>query len=96
MPSLVWTRTARLDLARLHAFLARQNPSAANRAIRTNQRDLKILETHPEIGRPVPELSSAYREWFVDFGHGGYVALYRYEGGQVFILELRHGREAGF
>jgi len=84
-----------LDLARLHAFLAWKSSSAANRAIRTIQRNLKILETHPEIGRPVPELSSDYREWFIEFGHGGYVAFYRYEGGQVFILQVRHGREAG-
>jgi plasmid stabilization system protein ParE len=85
-----------LDLARLHTFLAWTSASAANRAVRTIQRDLKILETHPEIGRPAPELSPEYREWFFEFGHGGYVALYRYDGGQVYILRVRHGREAGY
>ena len=96
MPSLVWTRQAQLDLARLYSFLAPKSKSAANRAVRTIQRDLKILENHPEIGRPVPELLPEYREWFIEFGHGGYVALYYYNNSQVFILELSHGREAGY
>jgi plasmid stabilization system protein ParE len=96
MPSLVWTRQAQLDLARLYAFLAPKSKSAANRAVRTIQRDLKILENHPEIGRPVPELLPEYRERIIEFGHGGYVALYYYDGTKVLILEIRHGREAGY
>ena len=91
-----WTRQARLDLARLRAFLAEKNPDAANRAIRTIQREMRFLESHPEIGRPVPELSPEYRERVIEFGQGGYVTLYRYDGIQVLVLAVRHGREAGY
>ena len=30
------------------------------------------------------------------FRNGGYVVLYRYDGGQVVILAVRHGKEAGY
>ena len=55
-----------------------------------------MLATHPEIGRPVEEMPSEYREWFVRFSDSGYVALYRYEGELVAILAVRHGKEAGY
>ncbi|MFZ1011150.1 MAG: hypothetical protein WAN65_30205 [Candidatus Sulfotelmatobacter sp.] len=37
-----------------------------------------------------------FREWVIEFGHGAYVALYHYEGKQIVILAVRHGREAGY
>jgi plasmid stabilization system protein ParE len=37
-----------------------------------------------------------FREWVVEFGHGAYVALYHYDGKQVAILAVRHGREARY
>ena len=57
---------------------------------------MKLLATHPEIGRPVEEMPSEFREWFVRFGDSGYVALYRYDGDLVAILAVRHGKEAGY
>jgi len=57
---------------------------------------LKMLESHPEMGRPVDELPVEYREWVIEFGSGAYVALYRYDGKEVVILAVRHGREAGY
>ena len=57
---------------------------------------MKRLATHPEIGRPVEEMPTEFREWFVRFGDSGYVTLYRYDGELVTILAVRHGREAGY
>ena len=37
-----------------------------------------------------------YREWPIDFGESGYLALYRYEGDLVTVLAVRHQREAGY
>jgi plasmid stabilization system protein ParE len=37
-----------------------------------------------------------FRELIIDFGREGYVALYHYDGSQVLILAVRHGREAGY
>jgi plasmid stabilization system protein ParE len=55
-----------------------------------------LLSKHPQVGRPVEELSSEFRDWPVEFGHGGYVVRYRYDGGDVVVLAVRHAREAGF
>lgn len=37
-----------------------------------------------------------FREWVVEFGQRAYVALYHFDGEQVVILAVRHGREAGY
>jgi plasmid stabilization system protein ParE len=37
-----------------------------------------------------------FREWVIEFGSGAYVALYHYDGKEVVILAVRHGREAGW
>ena len=37
-----------------------------------------------------------FREWPIEFGTHGYVALYRHDPNQVIILAVRHFREAGF
>jgi len=37
-----------------------------------------------------------YREWTIDFGESGYVALYHYDGETAVILVLRHQREFGY
>jgi plasmid stabilization system protein ParE len=36
-----------------------------------------------------------FREWVIEFGSGAYVALYYYDGKEVAILAVRHGRVAG-
>ncbi len=83
------------DLARLHGFLAPKNRTAARRAIRAIRQGVKALARHPEIGRPVEDMSTEFREWFIEFGDSGYVALYRYDGELVAILAVRHGKEGG-
>jgi plasmid stabilization system protein ParE len=57
---------------------------------------VKLLGKFPEMGRPVEELPEEFREWIIEFGSGAYVALYRYDGREVVILAVRHGREAGY
>jgi plasmid stabilization system protein ParE len=96
VPRLIWTPPALRDVARLHAFLAPKNRNSARRAVRAIRLGVKLLATHPEIGRPVEEMPSEFREWFVRFGDSSYVALYRYDGDLVAILAVRHGKEAGY
>jgi len=83
-------------VARLHRFLAPKSPEAAERTVKTTRQGVKALSKNPEIGRPIDELSLESREWVIEFGHGAYVALYHYDGKQVVILAVRHGREAGY
>lgn len=84
------------DVQRLYRFLAAENPDAARRAVKSIRSGLKILAHQPHIGRPVDDMIPAYREWLIDYGSSGYVALYRIEGDVVALLAIRHQKEAGF
>ena len=96
MPRLKWSPSALLDVDRLYKFLAPKSRDAARRAVKVIRRGIRMLSKHPEIGRPVEEMPPEFREWVIEFGHGAYVALYHYDGRQVVILAVRHGREAGY
>jgi plasmid stabilization system protein ParE len=96
MPRLKWSLLALRDVAHLHDFLAPKSRDAAKRAIKAIRQGVKALGKHPQMGRPVEELPPEFREWVIEFGSGAYVALYRYDGKEVVILAVRHGREAGY
>jgi plasmid stabilization system protein ParE len=96
MPRLSWSQPALLDVARLHDFLAPKSRDAAKRAIKAIRQGMKALGKHPQIGRPVEEMPPEFREWIIEFGNSACIALFRYDGKQVVILAVRHGREAGY
>lgn len=96
MSHLKWSQPALRDVARLHEFLAPKNRDAAKRAVGAIRQGVQALGRHPEIGRPVDELPPEFREWVIEFGNGAYLALYHYDGKEVVILAVRHGREAGY
>lgn len=56
---------------------------------------IQILASHPLIGRPV---QGGKRELVIGADARGYVALYRFvpDIDTVFVLAVRHQREAGF
>ena len=96
MPRLRWSLAARYDVVRLYDFLAHENPEAAVRAVHAIRQGIKVLGKHPAIGRPVDETPPEFREWIIEFGHGSYVVLYRFDRKEAVILAIRHGREAGY
>ncbi|KVU59641.1 plasmid stabilization protein [Burkholderia ubonensis] len=96
MPRLIWTRTAQQAIVRLHRFLADQDRTAAQRAIKAIRAGVNVSIAQPRLGRPVEDLDLAFREWLIDFGDAGYVVLYRVDDDAVTILTIRHQREAGY
>jgi plasmid stabilization system protein ParE len=96
MPRLKWSQAALRDVARLHDFLAAKSRDAAGRAVKAIRQGVKALGKHPHIGRPVDELPPEFREWVIEFGSGAYIVLYRFDGKDLVILAVRHGREAGY
>ena len=96
MPRLKWSQPALHDVARLHAFLAPKSRDAAQRAVSAIRQGVKLLGAHSEMGRPIEDLPTQFREWIIEFGHGAYVAMYHYDGREVVILAVRHGPEAGY
>lgn len=96
MPCLIWSPSALHDVQPLYRFLAENNVDTAKRAVRTIRAGINILAAQPHIGRPAEEMEPEYREWPIDFGDSGYLALYRYDGQTAVILAVRHQREADY
>ncbi|QNM96144.1 type II toxin-antitoxin system RelE/ParE family toxin [Chitinimonas koreensis] len=96
MPRLIWSPQALHDVQRLYRFLAANNADAARRAVKAIRDGVKLLASQPGVGRPAEEMEPEYREWLIDFGDSGYIALYRYDGKTALILAVRHQREAGY
>lgn len=96
MSRLIWSPQALCDVQRLYRFLAVHNLDAAKRAVKAIRQEVKVLEHQPAIGRPMQDMDPEYREWLIDFGDSGYVALYRLAGDVVVILAVRHQREVGY
>ena len=97
MPRVVVTAGAVRDLERCRQFLLKKDNRAAARAGALIERQFLLLESTPEIGRPVEE-QPELRELVIGFGEAGYVALYRYVPDEeaVFVLAFRHQKEAGY
>ncbi len=96
MPQLIWSPAALLDVQRLYRFLNEKNIGAARRAVKAIRENVKIISLQPEIGRPAEGMEPEYREWLIEFGDSGYIALYRYDGVTAVILAVRHQKEAGY
>ncbi len=96
MPRLIWAPPALHDVQRLYRFLAEKNTDAAKRAVKSIREGVKVLAHQPAVGRPVEDMEPEFREWLIDFGDSGYIALYRYDGETAVILAVRHQREAGY
>ena len=95
MARLIYAGRALNDLERLVDFLAQSDPLAALDTLGLIEEAVAILERHPLIGR---EVEQGLRELVISRGSTGYVALYSHEEAHdtVFVLALRHQREAGY
>ncbi len=96
MPRLIWSPSALNDVQRLYRFLAPKNVDAARRSIKSIREGVKILGRQPGMGRPAKDMEPEYREWMIDFGDSGFVALYRHDGSSIAILAVRHQRELDY
>ena len=96
MPRLIWSESALRDVQRLYRFLADNNSEAAKRAVKAIRASARVIAQHPEIGRPAEGMEPEYREWVIDFGDSGYIALYRYAGETALIVAVRHQKEVGY
>ena len=92
MASLRLTPAALRDFERLAAFLRQSDPEAAAETIPLILNGLRVLATHPLIGRPI---DSRRRELLIFRGRTGYVAQYSFRPAddEVVLLAIRHQRE---
>ena len=97
MPRIVVTQAAARVLESCRTFLAEKNPKASKRAAQAITHQFDLLETTPDIGKPLDDLP-ALRELVIPFGESGYVSLYRHDPDTdtLYILAFRHQKEAGY
>ena len=95
MRKLEWLDSAINDLVRLRAFIAKENPGAAKRAAELIKEAAQRLIETPSLGKPLRDLPE-YRDLFARFGAAGYVIRYREHFDSVYIVHIRHYREADF
>ncbi len=95
MTRLVWTPRALADLDRLNRFLAERDRDAARRAVRAVREGMRLIEAHPEAGRPAESMDPEFRERWIAFGRSGCLALYRLDGPRAVVLAVRPEREPG-
>jgi len=87
---LVFSRSAVGDLARLRAFIARNNPEAAARIAGKLRKSIHGLIAAPRIGRPVPDMPGEVRELIA----GKYVVRYETRQKVLYVLRIWHGKES--
>jgi toxin ParE1/3/4 len=82
-----WLRAALQELDAEAEYIARDNPSAAARIVRTIAAAVDRLADHPAIGRPGRVIGT--RELVVP--NTPYIVPYRVRGDSVEILRVFHG-----
>ena len=90
-----WLDSAIMDLQRLRDFILPHNLDAARRAVKTIKHAISPLESYSHIGKPVEDLPN-YHDIFIPFGASGYVLRYRVNGDVIYIIAVKHCKEAGF
>ena len=96
MPHLIWAPAALMDVQRLYRLLAEKNIDAAKSAVKAIRGSVKVFATQPEVGRPAEDMDPEYREWIIEFGASGYIALSHCEGQTAVIVAVRHQKEVGY
>jgi len=91
--TLRFTPAALEDLERLAPFLRASDPRATSETIPLILDGLRVLATHPLIGRPAED---DRRELTIFRGRSGYLAQYSFRAheDEVVILAVRHQRES--
>lgn len=83
-------------MQRVYRFLRSKDADAARRAVKAIRESIKILSQQPRVGRPVVDMDISFREWPIEYGGSGYIALYHFDGEVAAILAVRHQKEAGY
>jgi toxin ParE1/3/4 len=86
---IVWTEPALHDLVAVRAYIARDNPPAADRQVERVLAAVAGLLQFPEIGRPGRRAGT--RELVIN--RTPYIAAYRISGELIEILRVMHGRQ---
>ena len=89
---LEWSAAALADLDRFAEFLNEFYPHLAGIVAERILAKTKIIEKHPQLGRPIAG-RVGYYEISLKVLNSTYVFLYFYDGERLAMLRVHHGRE---
>ena len=82
-----WSKSSIRDLENIHAYIAADSTTYANRFIARLIHSVEAAESFPKSGRKVPEIQDdALREFLVE----NYRVIYRIEKDQIFVITVVH------
>ncbi|WP_338426470.1 type II toxin-antitoxin system RelE/ParE family toxin [Sphingopyxis kveilinensis] len=88
-PAIIWTTSARIDLARIDDYYCGLDLEFANRIARNAVAAAHFLVENPFAGPIVT--GTSYRKWRVE--NSPFLLFYRIEKAAVRIVRVRHVRE---
>ena len=89
MPRLRLMPQALADLEAIHAYIAADNPPAADKLIERIEIRMRSLERHPHQGRERPELRPGLRSLVL----GSYLVLYTATDAFADVARVLHGAQ---
>ena len=95
MARVIYSQESLRDFERIIEFSLTTAPSSSGTVVERIRGAIAMLAEHPLVGRQRDRLR---RELVISRGRTGYVAMYRFDpaADSVFVLRIRHQREAGF
>jgi toxin ParE1/3/4 len=87
---IIWSPLAVERASEIAYYIARDNPSAAEKWVAAVFSKVEQLKRAPEIGRMVPEIEN---KQFREIIYGNYRIIYRIAQKQISILTIRHGKQ---
>ena len=87
---IIWSPLAVDRLSEIAAYIAQENPAAAEKWVDAVFRKVKDLQSFPESGRIVPETESRTIRELI---YGNYRIIYRLEEKRISVLTVRHGKQ---
>jgi len=84
---IIWTKRALIDLDDIADYIAKGSSKYAQITVQNLIDETKILQSHPLIGRIVPEYDD---ENFRELIRGNYRIIYQKEPTVIYILTVHH------
>ena len=89
---VLWTDVARLDLQRIVAFIAEENPAEALAVLKRVEHRCQALVAFPERGRIVPELRAVDVRVYRELVEGPWRIVYRFDADRVYVTAVLDAR----
>jgi addiction module RelE/StbE family toxin len=87
---IIWSPLAIERVSETAAYIAQENPDAAENWVNRVFQKVEDLKSFPESGRVVPETENkSIRELI----YGNYRLIYRLEEKRISVLTVRHGKQ---